>query len=279
MGVDSLIFSKILGKKGKVITFEPNPYNLNRILINYSNNNLLSKKIFTYNTALSDRNGKSNFLLSNSIDNGFSSTSRLNGTHVEHTVEHLLDIGFTYEVVNTNTLDKFIDDNKIYPDIIKLDIEGAEHLFLLGASKYLKSNDVVLYIELHSQYCALICSEILSSLGYTSEILFEESDNRLLVKYSKTIKIKKMSINIDEIKYKILTSTINNLENQIKDKKYNLQKITKCINENISYKNVINENNLLIKDLRKKENYLIKILNNPIINLELKIFRLLKSIL
>jgi FkbM family methyltransferase len=265
MGIDSLIFSKIVGNSGKIITFEPNPFNLNRLLLNFSRNTNQSKNISAFCLGLGETVSEAKFLLSDSVDNGFSSTSRLEGTHVEHTPEHLKDLGFFYQQVNIDTLDQFVERTGLYPNVIKIDIEGAEHLFLLGARKFLNDYSPVLYIELHSQFCALTCTEILSTLGYSNIILFEEPDNRILVKYFKEKNDKnKISSGIGEIETKIYRTRINKLEEKIKLK-------------DAENSMLLTEKNSLIDKTENMEKYLNKLINNPVIKAELKIFSLLKK--
>ncbi len=294
MGVSSLLFSKIAGSNSKIISFEPNPYNLDRMLLNFSKNPQLSKNISVANIAISNKIGITELLLSSNIDNGYSSTSRLLDTHVEHTQEHLRDIGFFKKEVYQNTIDQYVADTKIIPNIIKVDIEGAEHLFLLGAQKTLKKYSPILYIELHSQYCALKCTEIMDALGYDNTILFEEPDNRILVKYYKDNTKKCLNdTNINELEQKIIKDkiiTLENKTNKLNNKNTELEnKIilinnekNDLLNEKEKIKNqkikLEDEKNKLNSKFLKIEKYLIKLINNPIIKTEIKIFRLFKKI-
>ena len=280
MGINSLIFSKIVGKKGKIIAFEPNPYNLNRILINISKNENLSKNISIVNIAISNKTGSTELLLSSNIDDGYSSTSRLLNTHVEHSHQYLKKLGFFKQRIQQDTLDNFVKNSKFIPNIIKVDIEGAEHLLLLGAKETLKKYEPVLYVELHSQYCALKCTELMCSLGYENSILFEEQDNRILVKYYKDkIKKKKNNAKFKKIEKKIIDEEIFMLKNKI-NKIHNQNSELASKNENLKNKIIFieNENNKLDNKLTKLEKYLIKLINNPIIKTEIKIFRLFKKV-
>jgi FkbM family methyltransferase len=53
------------------------------------------------------------------------------------------------------------------PDLIKMDIEGAEPLALQGAKQILESRQPILFIALHGERVAAQTREILSGVGYT----------------------------------------------------------------------------------------------------------------
>lgn len=180
IGLSSLVFARYVGSKGKVIAFEPNPYNRERIMKNYEKNKDLAKKITLYPYALSNKNGECNMLLSKVIE-GPSSTSRIDDSHAKIHNEKLPDL-FEEQVVETRKLDDFIKEVNIIPDIIKVDIEGAEHLMLAGAINTLEKYHPILYIEIHSEFCAIKCYEILQKYNYKVLILKEEEDNRIMIK-------------------------------------------------------------------------------------------------
>jgi len=50
------------------------------------------------------------------------------------------------------TLDSFCDDNNIIPDLIKVDVEGAEFRVIEGAQALIKRHKPRLLIEAHKQY-------------------------------------------------------------------------------------------------------------------------------
>lgn len=193
IGSSSLVFAKYVGEKGKVISFEPNPYNLKKIEKNLSLNSKLSAIIKVYDIALADEETEMKMVLSDQVDTGPSSTSRLYYSHSTIRNEDLPP-SFKESVVSVTTLDLFVKKHNLTPDIIKVDIEGAEDKFLLGAKKTLSTFKPTLYIEIHSEFCALKCYEVLSSLGYEIFILREEKDNRVMVKAIFSGKIRKKSL-------------------------------------------------------------------------------------
>lgn len=205
VGASSLIFSKLVGFDGKVFGFEPNPFNRNRCFKNISHNPNLSNNLSIYHYALGKENKDEQMVLSSEIDSGYSSTSRLKGSHSKlHDSE--LPEGFEEISVQVKTLDTFIKENKFKPDIIKVDIEGAEYDFLLGALETIRKYKPILYIEIHSEYCAIRCFEILRSEGYSLTIINEESDNRIMIKAKYIERTEKVSDST------ILSSALRNLD-------------------------------------------------------------------
>jgi FkbM family methyltransferase len=181
MGISSLILANQVGPNGKVITFEPNPWNLNRILINLSHNQDLAKKVNVYPYALGDVNNITRMTLSFDIDKGYSSTSRINISHPKIPKDSLPE-GFFETDVELRTLDWFVETHGIIPNVLKIDIEGAEHFLLRGGIQTLVKHKPMLFIELHSEFCTLQCTLLLLSLSYNISILKEEADNRLMIK-------------------------------------------------------------------------------------------------
>ena len=181
IGSSCLVFSKLVGKRGKVIGFEPNPYNLERIEKSLSLNSNLAKNIKIYPIALSDKEGEMLMTLSSEIDNGYSSTSRLNKSHPKLNNKNLPS-GFKEVMVDVMTLDEFVRRYEIIPDILKLDIEGAEYDLLVGGEQTIRDYRPDFYIEMHSEFCSLKCADFLKSLGYEFTVLKEEQDNRIMVK-------------------------------------------------------------------------------------------------
>ena len=53
--------------------------------------------------------------------------------------------------VSALTIDSYIDQKKIIPDIVKIDVEGAEFKVLSGMQHTLKQSDLILFIEVHVQ--------------------------------------------------------------------------------------------------------------------------------
>lgn len=52
--------------------------------------------------------------------------------------------------VSTTTIDQLVAEHDVIPDLIKIDVEGAEYLVLLGAQATAKTNKVRFFIEMHA---------------------------------------------------------------------------------------------------------------------------------
>ncbi len=186
IGASSLVFAKMVGEKGKIVGFEPNPYNRERIEQNFDLNKKLASRITISSVALSNIDGNMIMTMSKEIDNGHSSTSRLNQSHPTlH--NNQLPSDFEEISVETKRLDNYVKETSLYPDIIKIDIEGAEYEFLEGGRETIHKYRPVLYIEIHSEFCAIKCMDFLNSEGYHYVVLHEEEDNRVMIRayYSK----------------------------------------------------------------------------------------------
>lgn len=131
-GYYSLIAAKLVGEEGKVFAFEPHPDNYKMLIRTISFNKL--NNIVPINKAVSDKTGKTKLFLD---------------TCGQHTIIYNNVLRKKYLEVETINLDRFFEENKISPDIIKMDIEGAELLALKGMQRTLKeSKNLKLFIEL-----------------------------------------------------------------------------------------------------------------------------------
>jgi len=159
VGLYTLLFSFLTGKAGKIFSFEPVPRNIHflkkHIELNKLNNTIVIEK------AVSDVITKLKFSLSSNP-----------------TMGHLSEEG---EIeVETITLDEFIKQGNPLPDIIKMDIEGAEHSALIGATELLKNKKPVIFLATHSSELKAKCLKLMAEFGYSIAPInnksIEESD-------------------------------------------------------------------------------------------------------
>jgi FkbM family methyltransferase len=119
IGYYTLLFAKIVGEKGKVYAFEPDPVNFKLLELNILINGY--KNIIPVQKAISDKTKTVNFYRSNAKSH------------------NLYKEGY-HEVIKVESarLDDFLPKEKI--DFIKMDIEGAEGEAIIGMKNILKRN-------------------------------------------------------------------------------------------------------------------------------------------
>lgn len=145
-GFFTLLGARCVGSSGHVFAFEPLPQNLTA-LRTLSQPRQLSCSVVA--AAVSDRCG----------------TARFKWTD-DDSVGSLLGAEGSSLGVETVTLDEFVRRNRP-PDLIKLDVEGAEGMVLAGAPGLLASGRPATWIvELHSEQCAQAVEGILRASGY-----------------------------------------------------------------------------------------------------------------
>jgi len=159
-GYFTLLGSKCVGEGGNTISFEPIPLNCTIIEAHLQANKINNVRL--ERLAISDIKGEVKFTVEK--NNANSHISDVIITHAESDLREVL-------IVKTLTLDEYIKTHKIKPDVIKIDVEGAEVAVLRGALESLRVYKPTCIISLHSKECHDGCIEILNSLGYRLETL------------------------------------------------------------------------------------------------------------
>lgn len=122
VGCFTIIASKLVGIKGKVIALEPDKTSYRKLLANIELNKL--KNVIAINKGLWEKEGKQNF---------FERTSR--GSSFIFESENMKTVS-----VDVTTIDNVVKDLKLEKlDFIKMDVEGAELFALKGAKKTLQN--------------------------------------------------------------------------------------------------------------------------------------------
>jgi FkbM family methyltransferase len=123
IGYFTLIFSKIVGEKGKVFSFEAEPSNFEILKKNLKENNI--KNVICENAIISDKIGKLKLFTSDS-----STGNRLFSDNKNKFIE-----------IESNTLDNYFEKEMKKIHFVKLDIQGSEPLAIRGMEKILKKNN------------------------------------------------------------------------------------------------------------------------------------------
>lgn len=149
VGYVSLLFARVVGEQGRVFAFEPLPANQQRLRQNVELNSGLSIELVP--AAAAERSGRAAFALHGSDDMG-----RLQASDgpAANTIE-----------VETIALDDFAKTHPA-PNLVKIDVEGAEALALQGMQSLLRSAKPVLFIELHGYEAGRACWHLLEQAGY-----------------------------------------------------------------------------------------------------------------
>ncbi len=183
IGFHSLYFARLVGPKGKVYAFEPNPKNVERLNLIREKNADIKNIITVIDVAVSDVLGTEEFSMSEDIESGRSSGGFIDTADTIWGREAFKMRGFKETRVKTVSLDLFSKELGIKesPDLIKIDVEGAESLVLLGAKNMLLTKKPIILLEVHSMLNMFNVVSILSSLSYEMKILKEESDGRCFI--------------------------------------------------------------------------------------------------
>lgn len=165
----------------KVVVFEPNPANLARLRKHVEVNQLVDR-IEVQPVALAESNGTTVFNLSANIDDQTSSGSYLESGSPPLEQEVYARAGFVGSEIQVYRLDDIVESCGWGPiHVLKIDVEGAEHLVLAGGLATLERDRPVLLIEIHSVVCMLKVLELLHPLGYTAELLHEDRASRCFI--------------------------------------------------------------------------------------------------
>ncbi len=139
IGLHSLYFSELVGREGRVFSFEPVRQNYDQIIRNIKLNGVAN--IFPIHKGLSDVNTKINIAAPSSSNNP--------GAF------NLFDTNEPTETVDVITGDFFIESENVKQvDFIKMDIEGFEYFAIKGLANTLATFKTTVVFEFDSNYHA-----------------------------------------------------------------------------------------------------------------------------
>ena len=163
IGIYSLFYTQV--KQGNVYSFEPSVFNLRQLAKNISINEL-SERITIVSNPLSDSTGIAKFINGSADEGGALSAF---GVEYGHDGKPIIS-DINYSVLGFS-LDDMFEKNVLTetPSLIKIDVDGIEHLILKGAAKTLKSKGLKsLFIEVNDDFKeqANQVKDILESAGF-----------------------------------------------------------------------------------------------------------------
>lgn len=179
IGFHTLSFAAAVGHSGRVVGFEPNASNRQRLQRNLDQNPDLAVRIDILPCGLSDVDGDAQFATSHDVDSGASSMSFLART--SGSIDPQTAASWDKVVVPVRTADSLIRDGVPRPHVVKIDVEGAELLVLRGAAEMIAAGRPVLIVEAHSARLVFDLQEWLAGRGYQVRLLEELAPSRLLL--------------------------------------------------------------------------------------------------
>ncbi len=185
IGVMTLNFASRVKSGGRVYAFEPIPKIFEALNQNVKRNNL-SETVLSYQLALSNIDGER---LIHTFQDDFENQGMSSLVS-----EHFPDLNQKMSV-NSTTIDLFVSKYNIQKiDFIKVDIQGAEGLFIQGARKTLSQSSAVLLMEIsaldlmENKRTPQSIFQELFNLGYRNFCLLGKNGE-----YSKQIEIQQVS--------------------------------------------------------------------------------------
>lgn len=160
LGFFSLAIARLAGPAGRVLAFEPDHGNCERIQ-EHANRNHLSGSIQVVEAAVWSYSSPSLPFRSGGIRKSYG------GLAADGVVPVLAD-GDTL-AVRSVSLDEFAAQGNPLPDIVKIDVEGGECEVLKGAEKVLSQSRPVLCCEVHRAESAAWISQWLAARGYAAQ--------------------------------------------------------------------------------------------------------------
>lgn len=174
VGYHTLCFSTLVKSNGRVFCFEPHPLHLERIKVNFSHNSDIEEHVKIMPIALSNSKGKIELFVLDNIEEGGSSASFIANASTHYPLEHYK--WFHPVEVEQDTIDNLVSKNAISPpELIKIDVEGAESLVVEGALETIKLHHPLIIVEVHNAPNMFNLTRLLSPLGYSQRLLEEEN--------------------------------------------------------------------------------------------------------
>jgi len=161
LGYLSILMSQLAGAEGQIIAFEPMPDTLELLRENVAINGL--RNIMIVAAAASDVTGSADLL--SEADENVAKTASMVGYRLEG----------PGRVTNVRSLrlDDYFSGSARLPNVVKIDVEGAETMVLRGARETIARSRPLLLVEVHAweSSASRDVLQLLSDFGYRTEIV------------------------------------------------------------------------------------------------------------
>lgn len=148
----------------RVVSFEPMSANLPELHYNLALGGV-ADRVSVVPWALSDTDGEVAF----QVDDMQSASGTVNAVTGGEACRGRAAVGLPplTERVTSRTVDSILQQGELpMPDVLKIDVEGAEHLLLCGGDRFFRESQPRLVIETHGLEVSKRCLEFLFDRGY-----------------------------------------------------------------------------------------------------------------
>jgi FkbM family methyltransferase len=160
IGYYSLIAARRVGPRGRVLAFEPFPRNISYLYRHLALNG--ADNVTVIPMACSDGTALAQFLAGSNC-----ATGRL--------VDAPSVAGDArFEYVATVAVDQIVRESGLVPDVLKIDVEGAEEQVLRGAHQTLSAARPTILLSVHSELLRAACTAFLRERGYAEPVVCSE---------------------------------------------------------------------------------------------------------
>jgi FkbM family methyltransferase len=161
VGFFTLLASHFVGDQGRVVAFEPNPDNIKYLKKHIEWNK--RRNITVFEAAIGDRNCLVSF--DPSPRSAMGSICSAGSMTVQ-----MLSLDYLYEAANIPA-----------PQIIKIDIEGAECMALKGAQELISECRPVIFVSSHGSELHQDCVSLFGELDYRVDYIDDEPDEIIAI--------------------------------------------------------------------------------------------------
>ena len=162
IGLISLPAAKNMKQNSKIVSFEPSSKNIKHLKSHVEINNF--QNIISVNQLLVGENNSQKTFFSSNNESPMNSVVKLDNLK-----------NYKEEKLKQITIDSFCKKSGLIPEILKIDVEGAEINVLKGAKNILKNEKPIIYLSIHPYHIKELGSTIdelvnlIDQMGYNIE--------------------------------------------------------------------------------------------------------------